>query len=593
MNSRNALLIVSFIWVVLGGLYYPKWKMAWTEAAISFDVSGYYHYLPAIFIYGDLKQQAWMNEINKQYLPSTAYDQAFVHANSGNRINKYPIGQAILYSPFFFAAHLYARVTNAYPADGYSRPYQFAIWVGGLAVSILGLFLLRRILITYVEDSIAALTLLTLGIGTNWMEYASISNGMNHTWLFALLCALVLLTIRFYRRQDWLSSVGIGLCIGMAGLVRPTEIIWVLVPLLWGFDSFQKRISFLMDDWKKILVALLCTGGIMLIQPLYWKYISGEWLVYTYGEQRFDWLHPKVWTGLLSVNTGWWIYSPIMFLPLFGFAKLYRTQRDIFWSMAVTCFLSLYITFAWPYWQSGGGLGQRNLIQLYPLLSIPLAMTIKKMMRTNTGRWIWYLMFSLNIYYSVWWVHQAHRGGFFQPGQMTWAYFQKIVGKVHPDPDAVKLMDTHEWYRGIPNTMPPVFTEDFEDDTAFCVTAWPNGGKAACLNQEQQFLGPFEIPVIHSCGNWLIAEADFIIQSREWDAWKYTQWIVQFHREKEVIKTNQIRIQRLQPVDRAIIHLDFAVKLPKEAFTKCTMTFWNAESIHTVLVDNVRLTCVK
>src|SRR6187551_215222 len=115
MKSSRAINYIAILWFGLGFLYYPKWDKPLSEATISWDVSGYYHYLPAIFIYKDIRQQNWMNAINEKYLPSPAYDQAFGHHDSGNKVNKYAIGQAVLYSPFFFAAHGYAKLTGDYP----------------------------------------------------------------------------------------------------------------------------------------------------------------------------------------------------------------------------------------------------------------------------------------------------------------------------------------------------------------------------------------------------------------------------------------------------------------------------------------------
>ena len=175
MKSSRIITFIAILWFFLGFSYYPKWEKPWSEATISWDVCGYYHYLPAIFIYKDIRQQNWMNEINQKYLPSPAYDQPFGHQNSGNKVNKYAIGQAVLFSPFFLMAHGYTTMTGAYPADGYSKPYQFFIWFGSLAFSILGLVLLRRILLYYFEDNIVTLTLVALAAGTHWMEYASIT----------------------------------------------------------------------------------------------------------------------------------------------------------------------------------------------------------------------------------------------------------------------------------------------------------------------------------------------------------------------------------------------------------------------------------
>ncbi|MBK8444446.1 MAG: hypothetical protein IPL35_13975 [Sphingobacteriales bacterium] len=59
--------------------FYPKWKQSRTEATLSWDVSGYYMYLPAIFIYKDLRHCAFGDDIIQKYYPSPAFEQAYLH----------------------------------------------------------------------------------------------------------------------------------------------------------------------------------------------------------------------------------------------------------------------------------------------------------------------------------------------------------------------------------------------------------------------------------------------------------------------------------------------------------------------------------
>lgn len=591
MKSTYAVLLVSIIWFLAGAFYYPKWNKAWSEAAISWDVSGYYHYLPAIFIYKDLKQQVWMDSVNQKYLPSPAYDQAFVHEKTGNKVNKYAIGQAVLFSPFFLLAHTYAKLADTYPEDGYSKPYQFSIWIGSLLFSILGLFLLRKILVQYFSDSNSGWTILVLGIGTHWLEYASIANGMNHTWLFTLLCSLILFTIRFYSRKDWTSAIGIGASLGLGILTRPTEIIWMLVPLLWGIESIKGRFNFLKRNFSKVILAFIITGAIISIQLMYWKYVSGEWIVYSYRDQGFDWLHPKIWRGLMGVKIGWWIYTPVMLIAMFGWPGLFKKYRNIFWPVFLTSLLGIYLTLAWGHFQSGGGLGQRNLIQYYPLLAFPLTIVIARLTRSHLGLWIWIALLVFNIYYSLWWIHQAHKGGAFVAGQMTTPYFYNVVLRPQFDRDLYKLLDTKEYFKGTPQNLIVIFQTDFDADSLACKIHLSDSTVAACLNAENQFLGPFNIAINESCDQWLRMEGDFTVVSREWDIWKNAQWITQFKKGEEVIKTNLIRLQRLLPEDNKLRHVFFDVKIPDADFDKCEVTFWNADSQHTILIDNLKVSC--
>jgi hypothetical protein len=293
----------------------------------------------------------------------------------------------------------------------------------------------------------------------------------------------------------------------------------------------------------------------------------------------------------MGVNVGWWTYTPLMLVAMFGWYALYKKHKPVFWPTFITSILAIYITLSWGHWESGGGLGQRNLVQVYGLLAFPLAMVIAWFDRSKRGRVAWIIILLGNIYYSGWWLYHAHTGGFFQPGQMTTPYFYSVVGRLHPDRDKFKMIDNKEYFKGVPAELKIVYQNDFENDTLYCSAAWPSGGKATCLNAEHQFVGPV-IPILDSdCKDWLRFEADFIIQTREWDVSKYAQWMVQFYKGEVAIKTNLIRLQRLLPTDNESKHLFFDVQIPNDPFDKCVMTMWNAGSQQSLIVDHLKVTC--
>jgi len=91
--------------------YYPKWSKGHTEAILSWDVSGYYMYLPATFIYHDLKKCDFGEKIITDYQPTYDFHQAFEH-KSGNRVMKYSMGQAVMFTPAFLVGHLIASIDN-------------------------------------------------------------------------------------------------------------------------------------------------------------------------------------------------------------------------------------------------------------------------------------------------------------------------------------------------------------------------------------------------------------------------------------------------------------------------------------------------
>ena len=113
------------------------------RGVIKWDVISYYGYLPATFIYGDVKL-------------GFVYDREFVNDNkfwfsnleNGNRLIQTSMGLSILYSPFFFTAHLLAPIFGEV-RDGFSAIYQFFLVLSALFYVMIGLIFLRRILLKY------------------------------------------------------------------------------------------------------------------------------------------------------------------------------------------------------------------------------------------------------------------------------------------------------------------------------------------------------------------------------------------------------------------------------------------------------------
>ncbi len=106
--SRISFWLCAALLIATTIFYYPKWKQTNTEATISWDVSGYYLYLPAALIYKDIKQLDWWSGVAKQYNPGPGMGQAFRHP-SGNYVMKYPMGQALQFLPWFLTAHVLAE----------------------------------------------------------------------------------------------------------------------------------------------------------------------------------------------------------------------------------------------------------------------------------------------------------------------------------------------------------------------------------------------------------------------------------------------------------------------------------------------------
>ncbi|GAC1375815.1 MAG: hypothetical protein NVS3B25_16550 [Hymenobacter sp.] len=368
-------LVVLFLLMVQARLWAPYWDTHNVQAILTWDALGYYLYLPAHFIYHDLGHLAFVPDIMREYHPSSSFYQAaqVPGGPTGLLVAKYTCGLALLWTPFFFLGHWAAGGLD-YPQDGFSAPYQVAVAFGGLLFALLGLGLLRRVLLRYFSDVATTLVLGLLVLGSNYFQYAVFDAAMAHNYLFTGYALLLWLTLRWHERPTRRGAFFIGLTLGLLVLIRPSEAVAVVLPLLWGVGTLaagRAKLALLRTRWPDVL--LLGLGGLLgvLPQPLYWHWATGHWLFYSYGDQHFSFLRPHLWPVLFSFRKGWLIYSPLLLLPLAGLAGLWRTHRAVAVPVLAFFLLNLWVVSAWDVWWYGGSIGQRALVQSYAVLALP------------------------------------------------------------------------------------------------------------------------------------------------------------------------------------------------------------------------------
>ncbi|MCA8832423.1 hypothetical protein [Hymenobacter pini] len=370
---------VGFAWVIIVLLHIIMMQdiTRWNRSdVLVWDAGGYYLYLPSAFITKDVGDGSFLTYVRGQYRPDLDPDYSLVHLPNGRAVFKYPIGMAIAYSPWFAAAHAYAKLAS-YPPDGYSKPYQQLIAIGCMLYSLLGVWLLGRELRRYVPDHLAALTLLVISLGTNLFVYSTVEAPMSHGTLFLLNVLLLRYTRRWLEQQGrWADGVKLALVFGMMLLVRPSELWMVAIPALWGLTSWaavQQRIQFLTTRWPQLVVMVLLVAALGSIQLIFWRVAGGQWLLEFYPGERFYLLKPHLLDGLFSVRKGWLFWSPLLVLALLGIRWLKHTVPAAVPATLLLVPFVVYLTFSWHDWTYGGGFGCRPLISLYPLLSLSLA----------------------------------------------------------------------------------------------------------------------------------------------------------------------------------------------------------------------------
>jgi len=557
-----------------------KWKKSGTEAVLSWDVTGYYLYLPTGLIYQDFEQIAFRDSIMEKYHPSGSFYQAY-QVENGNWLLQYPSGMAVMYAPGFLIGHLGALMTD-YPEDGFSIPYQFGIWLWGLLVAFLGLWLLRKFLLHYFSDQSVAITLLVLAIATNYLNYTAIDGALTHNYEFTLYAALLLFTRKWYLHPNYKDSIVIGLLIGLSALARPSDIVIAIVPLAWGLVSLKsipKTIQFLLAQFPKLFLAAIITILVGSIQLLYWKLYSGDWIVYTYRDYGFSWRGQHLYDCFLSYKKGWLIYTPVMTFALAGFWFLFKKRPALFWFSFLFFIVNTYIIFSWDIWWYGGSFGQRAMVESYAILAIPLTMFIE-----TASKSFWkYLLIPAFIFcgwLNLMQTYQIHaENGGMDPEYMTKAYYWRIFGKTEVTNRDRILMDTDEDYTGPRKNVQLLLSEDFETytDSTNVRPGFNDTKMSMFLNGDFQYSPEMKLQTSKIDGEWLRVKGDFYAEWKEWEIWKMSQLIVDFYNGEEKVKTRMIRVFRvLEPKQWTPISMD--IQVPDADFDLVKVWVWHADS---------------
>lgn len=577
--------------------FYPKWEKSGSEATLSWDVCGYYYYLPAIFIYKDLKKVAFHTDLDKKYqYQGSDFYAALPLKNTPNTegvmVMKYTSGMAVMYTPAFFVAHALAE-SLGYAADGFSKPYQMAIGVWSLLWSFMGLYFLRKVLLKLdFKDKSVGITLFLYVLATNYWNYAAVDNAMTHSYIFTLYVIMLHYLLKFHAKPTYFNAVVIGKCIGLAVLARPTELLIVLIPLLWGFTNIKTHLEFLKKNASKIFLTALIIVLIGSVQLLYWKYTTGHFIYNSYGpEDKMEWLHTHILDGLFSARKGWLVYTPVMLFSVIGFYFLFKKRVHYFLAISVLTVLFIYVSFAHNIWWYGGGLGQRQMIQIYPVLALPFAAFWDWVLNKKWAFSLAFLLSSICIYLNIWLLYQAHKGGHFEAEYTTPAYLRATLGRWNISNDTRKLLDNKYDFQGEAKDIEILFKTNFDSDTLQNIVNQNiiNGVKSLSVDKAHPYSPKFEI--LNTNPNhkkWLRTSATFRATQKEWNTWSMMQWIMTLKKGEQEVRSFYLRPHRIM-VDGETKRINLDAKISRYEFDKIVVSFWNTDSDKQMLIDDLEV----
>lgn len=421
--------------------------------ATSWDTFGYYYYFHLAFVDHSMIIRSLDSVIPvfDKYDPSTTLYQ-FTRMDDGRWIIRYPVGQALLYLPFFIVAHITALLSK-FPADAFSKPYQFAMFLGGMIYHFLGLVFTAKILRKHYKDTVVAVTLILLFFGTN-TYYTIVGGSMSAQGsLFFLIALFIWLVDCYFRKKSTKLILAGGFVFGLICLSRPTDFLTIIPALLWPLTiagmSLKDELLALLHRKKHLIAFLAPVVVCAMVQFSYWKYAGGSWLIDSYGNpaEGLDFLNPHTIPFLFSFKSGWFLYTPLMVLVLIYLTlRAFKKDRTMI-VVLIYVALFIYISSAWTNWWYGGGFSQRAMVQSYVLLSLPLAgmveYTFFKRRRFHVFIGVFIsVFFVLSVWQTIQFKNHVLNGETVTPRYYFVSFFD-----LHPDPKHTPLLafNQYDW----------------------------------------------------------------------------------------------------------------------------------------------------
>jgi len=342
-------------------IYFFVWRVAAIGygSVIGGDGNDYYSYLMSVFIDKNLGHQ----------------DTApwYVIQTPTGTINVHTIGVSLLLLPFFLVAYGWAHISG-FDMNGISEPFQKMISIGALFYAVAGLIFIRKLLLKLnVKDVFIALIIPLIFFGTNLLNYALNEPTMSHVYSFALISAFLYYSNNIFNqgknRDLYLSALFLGLIV----LVRPINAIVVLILPFWSnsFREFSSKLTELVFTRTKILViSLVIFMATILIQSFVWIAQNGKMIQWSYKDNGLYFFNPSTFKMLFGFNAGFFIYTPLCLLLLFGLIPLFRENTYRFYSMLFFVLFVFYLfSCHWAYTYFDG-LSIRPMVDFYAVFAI-------------------------------------------------------------------------------------------------------------------------------------------------------------------------------------------------------------------------------
>jgi hypothetical protein len=391
------------------------------------DKAGYHMYLPALFYY-DFKASNYPEDFGSNIGNGFRFNP-----KEDKVISKYPIGVAVLQSPFFTLGHFIDQFNERGECQksyaGYSWIQHKMIDVSTVFYFVFGLLLLFKVLIRNNARRQVYVLLFLLTFGSNAYFYITRDAGLSHAYSFFTFSAFLYFFNRLINQSKSIKTEVIMLLFvaSLGCLIRPVNVLFYGLSALvfiipnWSYLIQHKRVI-----GTSVLLALPIALLLPFLQLVYYKYAHGSYLAYSYTDEAFIYADtPKFARVWFAPANGLLPYSPVFALSLIGIFFMFKSDLKLALTYVILFLGVSYLYAAWWTPGLGCGYGHRGFIEHLPFFALPAMITLRKI----RSRWLISILASLGLVYIGFLIAFQYRydGCWYGNGYWDWLEIGRIM----------------------------------------------------------------------------------------------------------------------------------------------------------------------
>ena len=306
----------------------------------------------------------------------------FVPTPTGHAQSAWTIGPALVWTPFFAAAHPIASRLAAGGAEvstnGVSYPYRQAVCIAGLFYALLGSWFAYRLARLFFVPTLAAGAVVATVAGSFLLWYIVKEPSMTHAPSMAGAAAFAWMWAATHSRRTRAQWAWLGLLAGFITLIRWQNALFAILPacetlaLIAAALRRKDRAQAVETAAAGVLFTFCAVIG-FLPQMLAWKAIYGTYLAVSPVGPQIRWWDPHLVDILWSSRNGLLSWSPVLYVGAVGLVLFARARPWIGVPALLAIAAMTYFNASIQDWWGSAGYGGRRFDGTLPLFAIGVA----------------------------------------------------------------------------------------------------------------------------------------------------------------------------------------------------------------------------